>query len=306
MKTSRILWLWAFVLLSCSAGHAQKVLDRSEKKRPDWVGVARQDYLVVSATGSDLETAMQKSLTSVKVQMLEAVAQNVEYSTETLIEQFTVNQDVESSISFRQSGKTSVARLPFLSGITLAKAESSYWELVQDNVTGERYYAYSLLYPFPVSEQYALKEEFEEIDNEMTAMVQRYEQGITGLTDIDSIAIALSDLGRACNYYFDARRRSWAEKVADSYRGLYSGLNIESERTDKCKYKVFITLGGKVMRCSTVPKMKSDCATGIKCTSDGQVYTVTFSTEDCVPDEANSIELTFRLGHCTLKHRLEL
>lgn len=43
-----------------------------------------------------------------KIQMLESVAQNIEYSTETIIEQVTHNQDLQSYIPFTQKARQAV------------------------------------------------------------------------------------------------------------------------------------------------------------------------------------------------------
>ena len=47
------------VLMATQCVNAQTILDRSQKKRPEWYGRTMTDYMVVSATDKDLETAKQ-------------------------------------------------------------------------------------------------------------------------------------------------------------------------------------------------------------------------------------------------------
>ena len=108
--------LLAVLLGTCmfSNVEAQKIIDRSSPERPEWYGLSKENYLISFASGKSLEDAQRKSMDAIKIQMLESVAQNIEFSSETLIEQFTHNQDVISDISFKQKGKSSVVNLPYI------------------------------------------------------------------------------------------------------------------------------------------------------------------------------------------------
>lgn len=304
MTIRRLLFIviGSFFLFFPLESYSQKVTERSPKKRPDWVGITRQDYLIVSAIDADLENAKQKCLASVKVQMLESVAQNVEYSTETLVEQFTHNQDVESNISFRQQGKTSVVNLPYISGITLAKAEESYWEKITEN--GENYYVFSLLYPYKNSDYQTLKNEFEKLDTEMEDVVRRYEGKLHDLKSVEEIQQRKDELKLAYDYFFDAKRRAWVANVINQYQKLFANLTVESKCVERCRYQCWITLGGNKIKSAVIPTMKAECATRMKCVTDGETYIVTFSDEDCIEDESNFINMTFKWKERTLKHKL--
>lgn len=296
--------IWICALTGCFEAAAQRVIDRSEKKRPDWVGKIEKNHLIVSATADDLESAMQKSLASVKIQMLESVAQNIEYATETLIEQFTRNQEVESNITFRQQGKTNVANLPYLSGISLSKAEASYWELVSDNSTKEKTYIFYLLYPYSSSDYQALKNEFDRLDAHMVEVVKKHEEALLDIESVDAIGAALDELFLAYEYFFDKRRRSRTNNVIRSYQKIYANLSMESKRIARHAFQCRLTFNGNPMACSTLPALQAACASRLKCTTDSETYTVTFSDEDCIEDEPNYIELVFRWTPYTLKHKL--
>lgn len=283
---------------------AQYVVDRSSSRRPDWFGQVVENHLVTSAVGRTIDEAQRKCLDAVKVQMLESVAQNIEYSTETVVQQLTHNQDVQSDISFRQRSKTGVANLPYISGVSLAKAKGSYWECVRDGQSGALSYVYSLLYPYPESEYQLLKSEFDKLDAAMTEIVRREEARLSDVGSIDTLEAAIANLEMAENYFFDRHRKDKARNVIKKYENVFGLLNVESKRIDRCKFRCWITWNGNVMECSSLPKCKSDAATKIRCTVDDGSYVITFSDEDCIGDDDNQIDVTFRFKTKTLKHVL--
>lgn len=283
---------------------AQYVVDRSSSRRPDWFGQVVENHLVTSAVGRTIDEAQRKCLDAVKVQMLESVAQNIEYSTETVVQQLTHNQDVQSDISFRQRSKTGVANLPYISGVSLAKAKGSYWECVRDGQSGALSYVYSLLYPYPESESQLLKSEFDKLDAAMTEIVRREEARLSDVGSIDTLEAAIANLEMAENYFFDRHRKDKARDVIKKYENVFGLLNVESKRIDRCKFRCWITWNGNVMECSSLPKCKSDAATKIRCTVDDGSYVITFSDEDCIGDDDNQIDVTFRFKTKTLKHVL--
>lgn len=288
----------------CLPLSAQQIIERSVSKRPDWVGQVKENYLITSATAETLEDAQKKCLDAIKVQMLESVAQNIEYSTETIIEQITHNQDVQSGISFRQQGKTSVVNLPYISGVSLSNAECSYWECVRDKQNDKFSYVYSLLYPYPKIEYQRLRSEFEKLDMEMAGIVRRREKQVSEIYSIDTLEVGIVDLKIAESYFFDQQRKNKAISVIEQYEKVFGQLNVESKRIDRCKFRCWITWNGNVMECSSIPKCKSGSATKIKCTVDDESYIVTFSDEECISDDDNQIEVIFRFKYHTLKHNI--
>ena len=303
MNERRLYILVLLVGMSLSLS-AQHVVDRSSSRRPDWFGQVVENHLVTSAVGRTIDEAQRKCLDAVKVQMLESVAQNIEYSTETVVQQLTHNQDVQSDISFRQRSKTGVANLPYISGVSLAKAKGSYWECVRDGQSGALSYVYSLLYPYPESESQLLKSEFDKLDAAMTEIVRREEARLSDVGSIDTLEAAIANLEMAENYFFDRHRKDKARDVIKKYENVFGLLNVESKRIDRCKFRCWITWNGNVMECSSLPKCKSDAATKIRCTVDDGSYVITFSDEDCIGDDDNRIDVTFRFKTKTLKHVL--
>lgn len=299
-------FLSAFLILACAvAVHAQKVVDRSAPKRPVWVGNIENGYIITSAVAPTLEEAKRKCMDQVKVEMLASVAQNVEYSTETLLTQITHNQDVDSDINFVQKGKTSVASLPYLTGVSEINAREAYWEKTYNKKSGVTEYTYSLIYPFSSSDFDSLKTQFDSQEAEMEAKVSASESRLESFGSVDELQEALSNLKLAEGYYFDAKRKAEVSKLIDRCRDCFAQLSVVSNKTDRCRYKCYITHNGRIIRYSALPKCKSETATDIRSAvdSDGG-FVILFSDEDCVPDDENRINVSFPIGQRTLRHTI--
>lgn len=299
----RTLLLFAVIMASLSAS-AQKVVERSAKKAPQWVGSVTDGYIVASSTGKTIDEAQQKSMRMVLVHMLEAVAQNVESSTETTIEQKTHGQDVSSDIYFKQVGKSSVANLPCLKGMGISKAKDFYWERIEDKSTGELYYSYSLLYPFTASDEQQLKEEFDKLDADMVAIVDNAEKQLPDIQSVNALEKGIADQEYARDYFFDAVRKNRAEHLIESYKSTLKQLTLNSRRLARCQYELWVEKEGKVLTCSTIPSCKSKTATKIQCRPSNGKFLLTFSDEECIPDDENKITVQLRLKYNTIRYDL--
>jgi len=300
--------LLAVLLGTCmfSNVEAQKIIGRSSPERPEWYGQTKENYLISVASGKSLEDAQRKSMDAIKIQMLESVAQNIEFSSETLINQFTHNQDVISDISFKQKGKNSVVNLPYITGVSLSKAKDSYWEVTQDYDGSSKVYSYCILYPFPLAEYERLKSEFDKIEEDMQSKVKLRIEQLPQIRDVRQLEDGISELHMVHEYYFDRQRKFNVENLIGQYKDVFNRINIKNKRIGKCKFKVWLTLGDEILKCDIVPKCKSETATRIKCGIDADgSYLVNFSDEDCIPDDENIITMTFKFKYYTLRHKLE-
>lgn len=282
---------------------AQKVVERSQKQRPDWIGTPNQDYLYASASDKDLEIARQKAMTTIKVEMLGSVAENIESSTESLMEQITSKGEVSSNIQIIQTGHSSVANLPFLSGVSFVNAKESYWEKTQDK-DGKTEYTFHLLYPFSKLEYEKFRLQFEKLDNSQVEIVSHYEEELGNINSVDSIIVAIGKLQNAKDYFFDKQRKKNADNMLKLYDHKLTSIDIVSRPNGIHKFEFWLELNGKKTSCSLLPKAKAECASNIKCSTDGRTYTLTFSDEYCIPDDDNIIIISFNFNGHRLKHEL--
>lgn len=280
-----------------------KVMERSQKKAPTWVGTVEENFIIASATEEDLESAKQKCLDNVKLQIAQSVAQNIEFTSENIIEQINKGNDVDATAEFRSKGTTQVGALPFISGITFAKASDSYWEKLSEKKSGKIMYCFSVRYPFTKGELYALQEEFNKRDAEMVALVTDMEQNVDEIQSVEEIDACIAKLQPAMEYFFDNTRKQWVESVVSRYKKIPALISVEGRDGMGNEYIVSLMFKGRKIRTSVMPKMKANCASQLTAKAKGDDIVITYNDEDCLDDEDNFIELTFKLPGKQLKHK---
>lgn len=284
---------------------AYKVVEKSDKKAPAWYESAESGYIVASAEASSMEEARQQCLESVKRQILQAVAQNIEFSDSHVVKQTSGNGDriTEFVDQYTAEGSTRAASLPFIKGISLSKVEGSYWEKRQEKKSGKITYAYAVRYPFPESEHESLVRQFEEQDREMEDLIKGMEAHISDISSVEEIDRCITKMQPAVDYFFDKTRREWAEGVIRNYRKLPTLITADSKADGKDSYLVSLSIEGKKITTASMPKLTSNCASQLKAVPKGEDILVTYNCEDCLEDEENFVELTFRMPGKSLKHK---
>lgn len=296
----------ASLLMVAAAGAQQyKVLEKSDKKAPAWYESSEADYLVASAVASDMETARQKCLESIRRQIIQAVAQNVEFSEKTLLKQTTGSGDeiTEFINTYTAEGSVQAASVPFLKGISLAKVQGSYWEKQQDKKTKEITYAYAVRYPFPKAELHALVREFDRRDKEMEGKLDEIEAKMNAMQSVEEIDQTVNQLQPVLAYFFDKTRKQRAQGVLNGYRKLSTYISVEGRKSGDNAYTMWLNLQGRKITASVVPTLKSNCASQLQAVVKGQDIVVTYDNIDCLEDEENFVEATFRLQGKVLKHK---
>lgn len=306
-KSMKRACLFVASLLMVAAVGAQqyKVLEKSDKKAPAWYESSEADYLVASAVASDMETARQKCLESIRRQIIQAVAQNVEFSEKTLLKQTTGSGDeiTEFINTYTAEGSVQAASVPFLKGISLAKVQGSYWEKQQDKKTKEITYAYAVRYPFPKAELNALVREFDRRDREMEGKLDEIEAKMNAMQSVEEIDQTVNQLQPVLAYFFDKTRKQRAQGVLNGYRKLSTYISVEGRKSGDNAYTMWLNLQGRKITASVVPTLKSNCASQLQAVVKGQDIVVTYDNIDCLEDEENFVEAMFRLQGKVLKHK---
>lgn len=298
--------LVASFLMATGAGAQQyKVLDKSDKKAPAWYESSEADYLIASAEEADMETARQKCLASIRLQIIQAVAQNVEFSEKTFMKQTTGNGDeiTEFINTYTAEGSVQAASVPFLKGISLTKVQGSYWEKRQDKKTKAITYACAVRYPFPKAELNALVREFDRRDKEMEDKLTEIEGKMNEMQSVEEIDQTVNRLQPVVAYFFDKTRKERAQGVLNGYRKLSTYISVEGKKSGESEYTMWLNLQGRKITASVVPTLKSNCASQLQAVVRGQDIVVTYDNIDCLEDEENFVEATFRLQGKVLKHK---
>lgn len=300
----------AIALLFCMGtatlfAQAYKVMEKSDKKVPAWYESAEAGYIVASAEERSMEEARTQCLESVKRQIIQAIAQNIEFSDSHVVKQTSGNGDriTEFVDQYTAQGSTRAASLPFIKGISLSKVDGSYWEKRRDKKSGKITYVYAVRYPFPESEHQALVRQFEEQDRTMEDLVKEMEAHMADVASVEEIDRCITRMRPAVEYFFDKTRREWAEGVVRNYRKLPTFITAEGKAEGKDAYMVSLYLHGKKITTAAMPKLTSNCASRLKAVPRGEDILITYSSEDCLEDEENFVELTFKMPGKSLKHK---
>ncbi|WP_349867527.1 hypothetical protein, partial [Bacteroides cellulosilyticus] len=204
---------------------------------------------------------------------------------------------------YMAEGSTRAASLPFIKGISLSKVDGSYWEKRRDKKSGKITYAYAIRYPFPESEHKALVRQFEEQDRAMEDLIKKMEEHISDISSVEEIDQCITKMRPAVEYFFDKTRREWAEGVVQNYRKLPTFITAEGKSDGKDAYIVSLFIKGKKITTAAMPKLTSNCASQLKAVPCGEDILITYNSEDCLEDEENFVELTFKMPGKSLKHK---
>ena len=282
----RISLALCLLLAACCMTLAQdKVVERSAKKTPEWLNQANDGAFVVTVTASSLADAQVKAMTEVTERIILSVASNVSVSQRNESSEVVENGSVDSRDEFTRLSKIKSANLPFLKG----------------------YYEYSVLYPYSRSEQLTLQAEFEALDKEMTAKYEQLEHKLNNIEAVEDIKTAITELDALKAYFFDDVRLEQVDGLKKRYRQLYDALSLTGEFVKHGEYHCQLLLKGMPVKVSTVPTLKSNCASqlNVRPTADGK-FVITYDDSDCIEDEENFINVQLRLDGKRLSHKFSL
>ena len=275
-----------------------KVEESSARNMPEWVNSVERDFLIATASGGDIEEAKATVIENVKKQIAQSIATRIvsESSLTTSAYQsgsdFSKTQNLESSILSR------TAKLPFIGEISLSKAADYYWERRYYRSTGRYEYFYAVKYPFSEFEMKKLVMEYQEHDRGLNEKIADYQAGIDFVTSIEEISETLNSL-RAFQDEFDVQdpRFNQVQSIANQYLQLYDQITIDWFQEKKGVAVVSLSLAGRSISTSQRPQIKSNCASQISSSYEGNTLVIKYNDEYCYEDDQNWIEVRFRAGN---------
>jgi hypothetical protein len=275
----------------------EKVVEKSSRRKPDWIGRSDKTHFAVTEQAATLSAATDEALASVRQYIVGAVAVNISST-----EQMTTGQisrDEQISITNEYSSKlvAQAAGLPYLNDITLSNAEDIYWEKIYDRKTGSYRYEYSVLYPFSEQMRAELVNAFMKIDRSKQALYDRLRRDADRIADLDGIGAALVELDGLEEYFFDAGRKKDVETLKRSYRLLYNRVSIEVEAEEPGRCVWSLVLDGRRVVTSHEPRLVSTSAIEMRLArDDDNRYVLTYNPEYASPRETNTIDITYIWG----------
>ena len=273
-----------------------KVVDSSSKRQPKWVNGLEKDYIITVGSGPTVQEAQQNALNMVKEQIVSAVAENVQTTSEMRMEENTVNKVSSYLENFATTTTTTSGPVPFLQGISLSKVEEFYWEKMEDKKTRSVRFNYHLKYPFPKIEVWKLVEEFKKRDNEMTQQLNDLIAAADNIENIDDIQKNIDELKVLADYFMDGRK-STANLGITRYRGLYNSLELVEIESGLGELKYALRLGNKYVHTSRKPNTNSDCARITSTVNNKDHTIIKYDYYNCYEDPENHILVTYRFGN---------
>lgn len=274
-----------------------KVVDKSAKSIPDWVHTQPAGAILVELERPTLGEAQSAAETEIARRIISAVATNIDHSTSYNASERISNNVNDLDENFTINTETYAARIPFLKGISLSQALGTYWEKRQEKASGKQYVSFSVLYPLSERELKEMTDAYEKQDREADEELRTLSAGVSTVDSSEALLNAETRLQYLSEYFIDKRRRDEAAAALAAYKECAKALSLEGE-VDGAAGKIYcrVMLHGRPFRLVAQPAVKSDCASRLATSwsQDGCTLTISYSAEDCLPTENNSIELTLK------------
>lgn len=271
-----------------------KVLEKSGKQ-PKWVNGLVKDYIIVVASGDDIQTAQQNALTMVKEQIVLSVAENVKSTTELKRSEVSYNDKVNNFLETFASTTTSQSgKVPFLQGISLSKVEEFYWEKLR-RADKSVYFTYHLKYPFPNIELHKLVSEFKQRDRELTKQLEDMLAQVETVTSIEDIEKNIGELKILQDYFMDGRVDQCKLGI-NTYLELLKSVELVELESNLGELKYYLRIGERTITTSKKPQTKSECARVLSTINGKEGVTVKYNYENCYEDPENNIQVKYRIA----------
>lgn len=306
-----------------------KTVEASEKRVPAWVNAGHTEgMLYITAEAPSLQEARRMAEQTLMRTIIQAVAANVTSSSMQNDSNEAIDGKVTTKEEYQSRLEITAAKLPFIKGVSLSEAKGQYWERRENKQSKQNLYILTVLYPMPESELERMRRQFEEYDRLKVNEYNALERGYSEVNTVEGITEAVAALEGLEEYFFDSVRRTQASTLRGRYLDLFRMVTLTGEAVGAAssgspssgsdsgadsgtdsgtgEFILRTELRGKPFVTGKVPEVTSDCATRIKVTpiEGGAAFRVTYSTEDCLPDEINSLKASLRLNSARLSTTL--
>lgn len=294
----RLIITVALTLLAAAAyAQKEKLVEASDKRKPDWIGRSDASAFSVTEVGESLAAASDRCMASIRQYIVNSIAVNVSSTEAMTTRQVTHDNLMTVMNDYSSVLMTEAGQLPFLNDITLSNAEETYWERIYDKRTKSYRYEYSVRYPFTETTRHSLVNAFLAIDNAKVARFEQLRTELENIIDLDRIPQALNELDGLDNYFFDTTRKNDVATLRRNYLGLYDRISIEVEEQTRGRCIYSLRLAGRLVTTSTPPRLTSQSAIALVVESrdDGR-YILTYNAEYASPQDINTVEIRYSLG----------
>ena len=288
----RTLIVMLSLLLATQGVYAQqKVVERSSKKAPEWVGVSVADHIVVSGEAATLNAAKEKCLANIRQSIVNSVATNISSKELTLDTQTINGQTTDVLHRYESQVQAIAAKLPFITGISLDDAEI-YWQKLYNKREKSYKYEVHAKYPFSLLRRNSLIMEYLKQEQEQNEKYRALKSEFSTFTEIEFINRAIAELKALEHYFVDQKRKDEAKVLASNYHKLYSQISIVPYHNALGEIVYYLNLEGRRMTTSRRPNIKSQYATSINfAPAEQNMYRITYNYDNCQDNDENKIEV---------------
>lgn len=311
MKNYSVLILFLLLpLLGCSQNY--KLVEQSSKNKPKWMtnGTYPDSYFIQANKVATIEDAQNMVMTSLLNKIASAVAVQVEGETVDQIDWTTVELNGKTKDEFVQvvQSNTSlkIAKMPALQGISLSKAQV-YWEKYSDKKTKEVCYDYYILYPFSSFELQELIDAYNAQEKAANEKIDNYRNQLGKLENISDILLNIDDMKLMMKEIGeDDMKYGKLANVVKQYEKYLDDINIHVVENVKGRLVVKLQNNDMVLKTSSLPKMRSECARDFSSKHNGDNIEITFNTFDCYEQDDNYVEVRFVFGKKRLNKKIHI
>lgn len=301
----RLFWILYALFAISIVGYArtEKVVEKSAKKAPQWIGTVNADFFSVSATAPTLEDAKDRCLSDIQQYITNSVAVNitsVENSEQSL---YSVDDVSHVMTKYSSQVKAQSTYLPFIAGISLSNAEEVYWERRYVKEDKLYYYVYHVYYPFSARERAIAVQEFKDMDASYENKLIELEKNFNEFTNLDYVREAIASLNGLMGYFFDNARATRAKALHKSYRDCYSHVVIKEGPQAHKQITYTLSLNGRQVTSTTVPVVRSNYADNLRVTNQDGTYVVEFEPL-VIPGEEHTIEVSYMWEGRTVSQKI--
>lgn len=280
----------------------EKVVEKSAKRAPEWIGLSAPGYIITSSEGATLDEARGGCLSNIRQIIASSVAVNIS-SSEAFSETITTQNDgVDKDRRYSTEIESIAASLPYVTNILIDDAEI-YWQKIYNKKSKQYHYEVHAKYPFSDFTRGKLISEFMEQDKSQYDRYLALKEQYFTFTEAEFIERAIGELHTLRKYFFDAKRQNEVDALTADYRSLYSSISIVpfSEKLGEIVY--YLELGGRRITCHKKGVAKSDYATSIQFFNmENGMTKITYNYDYSLPEDENVIKVSIRIGSYTVKH----
>ena len=300
-KSIVIVALCALFVAPAFAG-GDKVVDKSGKQ-PKWVYSSGADYITVAAEANDLQTAKDKAMVQVKKQILNSIAESVKSNSTISTQERGVNGKFSVIEEYANLVETEGALIPFLSEVSIAKAEEYYWEKIKRGK--EYFFRYHIKYPFNQFDLMRMSDEFLTKEREINQKMTEFSKdNFTSYTSVEQMTQRLQELRlfRTSLMEQDPRRIN-CQNIEKVYNGYLKAIAIRLISVNKQELVYAPYFGETQLTTTLQPKLNSNCLGDMQFVPRNGKCVVTYDFHTaCYDGEENFLEIVLNIAGNKIKN----